>query len=296
MEDKYFGATEARDSAADLGVKAMVERALRPLAAAVGLDEAELAQAVDRDLSGRVARSVFDEIAGAGIRLQSARVLDMGAGLGHASVEAVRRGCDLIAIEPGVEWCDVVKRRLSELGRGEAIVGDGQHFPFPDGCFDLIVSIGVLEHVRRPTAYLAEAHRVLKPGGSMFLSCENYLSFWEPHYQLAWFPLLPKRLAAIYLRMRGRSSEFLFSSITYTTRLGVNWRLRRLGFQFDREMKLRSKLNSMLVGRVPRAALVARAAARVVLGLEELRRAFTHYHRTIVHKETAAAAAPIRAA
>ena len=40
----------------------------------------------------------------------------------------------------------------------------------PDGAYDLVISAQVLEHVADPQAYLADARRLLKPGGVMVLS------------------------------------------------------------------------------------------------------------------------------
>jgi ubiquinone/menaquinone biosynthesis C-methylase UbiE len=293
MEHKYFGRSEHQvDQNQQKNIVAMVENALRPLAQGVGLDEAALEQAVDRDVSRRVARTAFDQLEKEGVVLESARVLDLGAGLGHASVEAVTRGCELFALEPGFEWCNVVRYRLMDAGGGVAVIGDGERLPFVDNEFDVIVSVGVLEHVRHPHVYLKEAHRVLKPGGTMFMSCENYMSFWEPHYQIAWLPLFPKSLASIYLHLRGRSSEFLRSSITYTTRPGVMRRLRVLGFQFNRERYLQHKLDLLLgmntkFGKiVPRKiqGMVKKGIARVIFGLENLRKLFTPYIVVIIQK------------
>lgn len=42
--------------------------------------------------------------------------------------------------------------------------------PADDGSFDALMSTQVLEHVSDPALYLAEAHRVLRPGGRMLLS------------------------------------------------------------------------------------------------------------------------------
>jgi SAM-dependent methyltransferase len=42
--------------------------------------------------------------------------------------------------------------------------------PVPDGTFDAVLSTQVLEHVEDPALYLAEAFRVLRPGGQMLLS------------------------------------------------------------------------------------------------------------------------------
>jgi SAM-dependent methyltransferase len=48
----------------------------------------------------------------------------------------------------------------------------------PDACADLVLSSQVLEHVPAPDAYLAEAMRVLRPGGTLLLSTHG---FWKHH-------------------------------------------------------------------------------------------------------------------
>ena len=96
------------------------------------------------------------------------------------------------------------------------IDGDAHELPFEDGAFDGCVSLQVLEHVRDPRRVVREIARVLKPGGVLFVTCENYLAFREPHYDVAWLPGMPKKLGSIYLRMRGRDPSFLREHVTYT--------------------------------------------------------------------------------
>ena len=42
--------------------------------------------------------------------------------------------------------------------------------PFDDGSFDAVLSCGVLEHVQDPAASLGEIHRVLRPGGRLYVT------------------------------------------------------------------------------------------------------------------------------
>ncbi len=49
------------------------------------------------------------------------------------------------------------------------VVGDAHHLPFADNTFDSVVCETMLEHVQEPRAVLAEAHRVLKPDGRIYL-------------------------------------------------------------------------------------------------------------------------------
>jgi SAM-dependent methyltransferase len=54
------------------------------------------------------------------------------------------------------------------------------HVSAPDACADIISSFQVLEHVRDLDLYLAEAHRMLRPGGHLLLSTHgNWL--YHPH-------------------------------------------------------------------------------------------------------------------
>ncbi|TCH96307.1 class I SAM-dependent methyltransferase [Roseococcus sp. SYP-B2431] len=48
---------------------------------------------------------------------------------------------------------------------GVDAIADGHDLPFPDGTFDLVVAVAVLEHVADPQRCVAEIRRVLAPGG-----------------------------------------------------------------------------------------------------------------------------------
>lgn len=44
------------------------------------------------------------------------------------------------------------------------------HLPFANGCFDLIVTFGVLEHVGPEQTYIQEFHRLLRPAGRLVIA------------------------------------------------------------------------------------------------------------------------------
>lgn len=237
-----------------------IRHALVDMTAQLGIHESAVVdRAVERELSRRVAKNVFDSLAAQGISFAGQRVLDAGAGLGMLSVEAAARGAFPVAVEPGVECCVLAGERLRLIGRGTAVAASGERLPFPDATFDAALSVQVLEHVRDPLTYLREVFRVLKPGGLFYLACENYLTFREPHYGVAWLPLLPKRLGAIYLRLRGRPTAFLMQSVTYTTLSSVSRMLRACGFVSLRRQRIQERLAGARGGVL--------GAARGVLGV-----------------------------
>ena len=61
-----------------------------------------------------------------------------------------------------------------EFERPEVLIRDiSEGIPFPDGSFDNVFTIEVLEHVPNPFGAIAEIHRVLKPGGVWVVSVPN---------------------------------------------------------------------------------------------------------------------------
>jgi SAM-dependent methyltransferase len=200
------------------------------------------------------------------------RILDLGSGVGSFVVACRQRGLQAIGIEPDrigrgakVSAIEIARRRLSEP---VFVSGIGEQLPFPDECFDVIVMNQVIEHVADQKKVIREAARVVRPGGVIYVACPNYLRFYEPHYKITWFPLLPKGLGRAYLRLRGRSPAML-NQLTYTTNARLRKLLSGLGSEFDvldshRERFLRKRSADAFAA--PSTRLVARISELPILG------------------------------
>jgi SAM-dependent methyltransferase len=64
-----------------------------------------------------------------------------------------------------------VQERRSNVKR--VILGDMTESGLPDECFDLVVSVEVIEHVEEDNRFVEEISRVLKPGGTFLLTTPN---------------------------------------------------------------------------------------------------------------------------
>src|ERR1700674_3688155 len=179
--------------------------------------------------------ATFDKLAGVWSFPENATILDIGSGVGAFVIACHRRGLRAFGIEPdrigqggSITSIQIASRRIDHQ---VFAVATGEDLPFRDRSFDLVTMNQVMEHVADQKAVLREAARVLKPGGAIYIACPNYLRFYEPHYKIFWFPLLPKILGRLYLRARGRSPALL-NQITYTTNSRLRALARGLGSQY----------------------------------------------------------------
>ncbi|MCY3801836.1 MAG: methyltransferase domain-containing protein [Chloroflexi bacterium] len=105
------------------------------------------------------------------------RVLDFGCGTGTISVglaAAVAPG-ELHGVDMEESQVRLARCAAKAMGLDNAIfhVGDATDLPFDDGFFDVVHSHRVLIHIPDTRSALAEAKRVLKPGG--IISCREMI-------------------------------------------------------------------------------------------------------------------------
>lgn len=92
---------------------------------------------------------------------------------------------------------------------------DGGKLPFEDKRFDSVVSYQVIEHIDDDRSYLQQIHRVLKDGGTFYLTTPNRLHRLKPG-QEPWNPFHVREYSPEQLQ---ESLESVFSQVTI---MGVN--------------------------------------------------------------------------
>lgn len=90
------------------------------------------------------------------------RFLDLGAGRGALTAAALGRGCEVTAVDAAPAMVD---RLAASHPTVDARVMDAQALAFPDGTFDLVAAAFVIHVLEDPAAGVAQAYRVLTPGG-----------------------------------------------------------------------------------------------------------------------------------
>jgi SAM-dependent methyltransferase len=106
-----------------------------------------------------------------GLLLPPLEVADLGCGEGYLAVEAARWAKHVTAVDRSRE----VLARGRELARRRKLTnitwkqGDIERAPLADRSVDVVLLSQALHHAEHPDRALAEAHRILKPGGRVLI-------------------------------------------------------------------------------------------------------------------------------
>jgi ubiquinone/menaquinone biosynthesis C-methylase UbiE len=113
---------------------------------------------------------------------RTAAVLDLGCGTGVVTrAIAARDGFagTVTGVDQSPEFIAAAERLAADEGLGdrvELVVGDAHALDFPAASFDVAVAHTLVSHVRDPLTVLAEAARVIRPGGSVAIFDGDYAS------------------------------------------------------------------------------------------------------------------------
>ena len=113
------------------------------------------------------------------------KLLDVGCG--EKPYEAFFRSH--VASYTGIEHAATFAKTAAGHRSHADVVYDGDRMPFPDGTFDTVLSVQVLEHTPRPGALIKEIARVLAPDGLLILTAPfSFRVHEQPHDYFRYTP------------------------------------------------------------------------------------------------------------
>jgi ubiquinone/menaquinone biosynthesis C-methylase UbiE len=151
-----------------------------------------------------------------------------------SSTAALLVGID--ADEAGLSKNTVVENRLA---------GYIENLPFPDNAFSLLTANVVVEHVRDPSLVLAEAYRVLEPGGMLILLTPNARS-----YSTRAAGMIPQKIKVKLLGfLEDRQEGDIFPAYyRLNTTQAIELLARNAGFEIDELRPLETWAKTVMLG------------------------------------------------
>ena len=147
-------------------------------------------------------------------------ILDIGCGYGWCELEFLKHGAKMItATEITENDLRTIRQNISDP-RLVTLSADACSLPFDNNVFDTVVVWEVLEHLPKHTEprMFEEIHRVLKPGGYLYLSTPHR-SFFTNILDPAWWLIGHRHYAAKDLQKLAQKNNFQIVK-TYIT---GNW-------------------------------------------------------------------------
>jgi SAM-dependent methyltransferase len=151
-------------------------------------------------------------------------VVDIGGGPGHFAAAFRVAGAKYFRVDP-----DVGELAAAGPPGPDTVIASGLKLPFRTGSVDVAYSSNVLEHVAEPEVMATEMARVLRPGGTAFLSFTLWLSPWGGHETSPWHYLGGARARRRYIARNGREPKNRFGETLFPLSAArmISWAARQ---------------------------------------------------------------------
>lgn len=108
-------------------------------------------------------------------------ILEVGCAAGTQTIALQRRGYrHAWGLDINVDVLRMARDNAGGLshGKGFLVAGDAHDLPFAEGSFDLVFSVGVMEHLPDLQRALVAQRQLLRPGGRIVMAVPNSLCPW----------------------------------------------------------------------------------------------------------------------
>lgn len=191
-------------------------------------------------------------------------VLDVGCNAGTFSISWAAKGHHVTGVDISADLIELAGKRAREAGVNiEFKIGSATKLPVASGSMDVCFSPELLEHVADWESCLDEFARILRPGGTLYLTTTNKLCPRQMEFNLPFYSWYPPPLKRHFEKLAVTTRPELANHATYPA---VNWfsyymlkkELRRRGLssqdRFD-VMLVDSRVKKIVVSLVQRFAL-----------------------------------------
>jgi len=138
-------------------------------------------------------------------------ILDVGCGAGLLTNELSLKNHRVTGIDLSEQSLKIANKK-DVTQKVRYLPANAYNLPFSDKSFDIVCAMDILEHVEEPEKLIAEASRVLRPGGLFFFHTfnRNFLSYLLIIKGVDWFvPNAPKNMHVYPLFIKPKELKIL---------------------------------------------------------------------------------------
>jgi len=160
-------------------------------------------------------------------KLKGEKILELGAGSGCDIVSLAKKGAEAYAIDFSLQSIKTInywsKRMRVKITAKRA---DIKKIPFPNNYFNMVYSVGLMEHFKNYLSLIKEQIRVIKPGGFLLVDVPQKFTLytvakhlrmklgshpfgWEIEYSKNELIQLAKKLNQEVYQIYGRESDII---------------------------------------------------------------------------------------
>tara|TARA_Y100000310_G_C20673167_1_gene811403 strand:- start:1556 stop:2458 length:903 start_codon:yes stop_codon:yes gene_type:complete len=182
-----------------------------------GADESFVSQVKGRETTSVAGLKFIEKFAKPG------KILDIGTASASFLHVAKNRGWQVYGVEPNKWLCNWAQKNYGLYIQPGTI----DSLNYPDNFFDVITLWDVLEHVPNPTEVLKKCHRLIKPGGYIYLNYPDYESYASKIMKSKWIFLLSVH---IYYFTRETIAKTLEKTGFQTLKYRTHWQTLNFGY------------------------------------------------------------------
>ena len=156
-----------------------------------------------------------------GVATHGLDVADVGCGAGTQSIMWAMEGDRVQGMDINEKLVELARERASQTGASAVFsIGSATRLPWDAASMDVCLLPELLEHVADWEPCLDEAVRVLRPGGTLYVSTTNWLCPQQQEFELPFYSWYPPALKRRYERLSVTTRREL---VNYAQYPAVHW-------------------------------------------------------------------------
>lgn len=175
-------------------------------------------------------------------------IFDVGGGNGYVSARLMREGFAAVVLEPGVAGA----RNAARRGVAGVICATLESAGIRPGSLPAVGLFDVLEHIGHESAFLAQLHAALKPGGRLYLTVPACNGLWS-HDDVVAGHFRRYTLGRLHATLAQAGFRVNYSSYLFSILPPALWLLRSLPSLFGRRALAAQTYHKLHRPRLPGA-------------------------------------------